>query len=114
MAIKIGCACGRTLTVKDELEGKNVKCPACQKVLSVPKPKAKEESLDDDWELDDADKEDSDDEPIEAPAKSRGAKSSAVGKGKARSKGQGEKLSGSNRGLLIGLSAGGGRVKGRP
>lgn len=111
MAIKVSCVCGKKLAVKDELAGKKVKCPACQKLLSIPKPKAAEESLDDEWDLGDSAEEDFADEPSEVPAKSRGAKSAASPgsvsrKGKA--KGQGKKSSGSNRGLLIGLSAGGG------
>ncbi len=35
MAIKIICLCGKKFSVKDELAGKKVKCPACQKVLSL-------------------------------------------------------------------------------
>jgi hypothetical protein len=30
------CACGRPFNVKDELAGKNVRCPACQQVVNVP------------------------------------------------------------------------------
>ena len=50
MPISITCECGKKLTVKDELAGKRVRCPACQAILTVtaakaavaaaPKPKA--------------------------------------------------------------------------
>lgn len=36
MAIKFSCACGREITVKDELAGKRGKCPACGKIIVVP------------------------------------------------------------------------------
>lgn len=107
MPIKVSCVCGKKLAVKDELAGKKVKCPACQKLLSIPKPKVAE----DDWDLEDSAAEDSDDEPSDAPVKSRDGKSSAargVVSRKSSGKGKGKKSKSSNRGLLIGLSAGGG------
>jgi hypothetical protein len=109
MAIKVACACGKKLSVKDEHAGKRVKCPACQKPLRIPRPQVEEKSLDEEWGTDD--EWDFDDEQAEAPVRSRRAKpSSARGsvsrKGKA--KGKGKNSSGSNRGLLIGLSAGAG------
>lgn len=36
MPIKVQCACGKALTAKDELAGKTVKCPGCQKPLKIP------------------------------------------------------------------------------
>lgn len=36
MPIRVSCACGKHLTVKDELAGKAVKCPGCQKPVRVP------------------------------------------------------------------------------
>lgn len=101
MPIKVSCACGRTLSVKDELAGRTLKCPTCQKPLRVPKPKYEKESAEEDFE----------DEPSDAPEKSRGGKSSASRGAtlrKSSGKGQGKKSKSSNRGLLIGLSAGGG------
>ena len=101
MPIKVSCACGKKLSVKDELAGRTLKCPACQKPLRVPKPKVEEEPAEEDF----------DDEPSDAPAKSRGGKSSpsrgAVSR-KSSVKSKGKKSKSSNRGLLIGLSAGGG------
>lgn len=41
MPIRVSCACGKQLTVKDELAGKAVKCPGCQKALRVPAPAGK-------------------------------------------------------------------------
>ena len=35
MSIKIRCRCGQVLTVKDELAGKQAKCPKCQAVLTL-------------------------------------------------------------------------------
>jgi hypothetical protein len=36
MPIQFTCTCGRKLQAKEEQAGKRLKCPACQKVLSVP------------------------------------------------------------------------------
>lgn len=36
MPIRVSCACGKSLTVKDELAGKAVKCPGCQQVVRIP------------------------------------------------------------------------------
>lgn len=49
MAIQVTCACGKELSVNDELAGRRVKCPVCQETLSVPKAKAESQSEDDEW-----------------------------------------------------------------
>jgi hypothetical protein len=36
MPIKVQCDCGKALAAKDELAGKTVKCPGCQKPLKIP------------------------------------------------------------------------------
>jgi hypothetical protein len=36
MAIRVVCACGKEINVKDELAGKKIRCPACQMVVAVP------------------------------------------------------------------------------
>jgi hypothetical protein len=36
MAIKVQCSCGKAFAAKDELAGKTVKCPGCQKPLKIP------------------------------------------------------------------------------
>jgi len=36
MAISITCECGKRLSVRDEMAGKRVKCPACMSVVPVP------------------------------------------------------------------------------
>jgi hypothetical protein len=36
--ILVACECGKTLRVKDELEGKRIRCPDCQSTLTVPAP----------------------------------------------------------------------------
>ena len=49
--MQIKCACGKLLKVPDTLAGKNVKCPACNKVLKIPAespqstPEAKAENI---------------------------------------------------------------------
>jgi hypothetical protein len=40
MPIKVQCACGKAFAAKDELAGKTVKCPGCQKPLKIPGPAA--------------------------------------------------------------------------
>jgi hypothetical protein len=40
MPIKVTCQCGKSFAAKDELAGKAVKCPACQKPLRIPEPAA--------------------------------------------------------------------------
>jgi hypothetical protein len=36
MPIKVQCGCGKAFAAKDELAGKTVKCPGCQKPLKIP------------------------------------------------------------------------------
>jgi len=36
MPIQLKCSCGKAVSVRDELAGKAVKCPACQSVLRIP------------------------------------------------------------------------------
>lgn len=36
MTIQFGCQCGQAMTVRDEFAGKQLRCPKCQAVLSVP------------------------------------------------------------------------------
>jgi hypothetical protein len=36
MPISLSCDCGRALRVKDELAGKNIRCPECKSILAVP------------------------------------------------------------------------------
>jgi len=36
MAMRFKCACGKALQIREELFGKKVRCPQCQKVLNVP------------------------------------------------------------------------------
>jgi hypothetical protein len=36
MPISVQCGCGKSFAVKEELAGKAVKCPACQKPVSIP------------------------------------------------------------------------------
>lgn len=92
MAIQVSCVCGKQLSVKDEFTGRKLKCPACQNLLKVP---ASEEFSEDEFA----------DEPDELSQTARGReKSTPRGKGSKK----GKKSSGSNRGLLIGLMAGGG------
>jgi hypothetical protein len=36
MPIQLKCTCGKVVSVRDELAGKAVKCPACQSVIRIP------------------------------------------------------------------------------
>ena len=113
MPIKVSCACGKKLSVKDELAGRTLKYPACQKLLSIPRLKVEDESLDDEWALGDSAEQDFEDEPSDSPVKSRGEKSSASRGTASREssvKGQGKKSKSSNRALLMCVSAGGGAL----
>ena len=74
MSIKLKCACGKALSIKDELAGRRVKCPGCQTLLRVPKPKVEEASFGDEWDLGDASEQDFDDDPTQPQAKSRGGR----------------------------------------
>jgi hypothetical protein len=38
MPVSITCSCGRPLVVKDELAGRQIRCPTCEAVLTVPGP----------------------------------------------------------------------------
>lgn len=49
MPIQVACTCGKKLAVKEEFAGKKGKCPACRRLLSIPKPESQEKSPDD-WE----------------------------------------------------------------
>ena len=49
MAITVSCACGKKLSVKDDLAGKRVKCPACQQVLRIPEVVSPEAAAETDW-----------------------------------------------------------------
>ena len=110
MAIKVECACGRKLSVKDELAGKRVKCPACQQTFNVPKQGGQDETLNDEWDEPDP-AEDLflfDDEPAEAPVKSRGASGPAANWSVSWDEDTPDDApAGRNLGLLIGLSIGG-------
>jgi hypothetical protein len=38
MPITLSCSCGKVFTLKDELAGRRIRCPACQGVMEVPAP----------------------------------------------------------------------------
>ncbi len=111
MAIKLQCECGKALSVKDEYAGRRVKCPACQMPLRVSKPQVEKASSDDEWDLGDLAENGWDDEPKKTREKSRGGKSSPTGGSNSRRtslKVKRKTSQPSNRGILIGFSAGGG------
>src|SRR5438128_11852728 len=37
--IRFACTCGKKLQARDELSGRRMKCPQCQRVLSIPEPR---------------------------------------------------------------------------
>ncbi|MFM9960132.1 MAG: SUMF1/EgtB/PvdO family nonheme iron enzyme [Planctomycetaceae bacterium] len=102
MAIKITCACGKKLSVKDQFAGRTVKCPACQNPLSVPVPQAEDAASDGDWvsandvaEGDESDHEfhellASHNEPESAASSKHGSKRSAGNRSSASSSGASE------------------------
>lgn len=94
MAISLRCDCGRKLKLRDELAGKEIRCPDCAEVLTVPKAKAKAEPV---VEYDDYEYEDEEDESPRRSSSSRG--SSRRGRAPARKSG--------GNGLVIGLAVGG-------
>ena len=103
--------CGKSLSIKDEFAGRRVKCPGCQILLRVPRPSVEVESFGDDWDLEDSAEQDFDEEPTETRAKSRSGKSLSTRGPNSRQtslKTKGKKPQPAKRGLLIGLSAGGG------
>lgn len=95
MAIKVSCKCGKKISAKDQLAGRQVKCPACKKPLRIPKPEAEEESYGDN----------------EQPVQSRRT-ANPTGPGRSKSPMSGHKPSSSKpkSNLLLGLSVGGGTL----
>jgi hypothetical protein len=83
MSIAVVCeSCERSVKVKDDLAGRKIKCPGCGKVLAVP-----------------------DEEVDERPARKRSREREEDEEGRPRRKGGNKK---SKKGLIIGLSVGGG------
>src|SRR5437870_2854390 len=52
MPLTFPCKCGKKLQAKEELADKRVKCPACGRVVTVPRPAAAEGAPAPDWEID--------------------------------------------------------------
>lgn len=50
MTIRITCQCGKQLAVKDEYAGRRIKCPQCQKAVSIPRPADEPEAAADEWD----------------------------------------------------------------
>jgi hypothetical protein len=86
MAIKVACACGKKLSVKDEHAGRRVKCPECQQPLRIPRPKVEEESFDDEWDTSDEWGTDDEYEASPLPARRRRSSSSNNASTKKRKK----------------------------
>lgn len=107
MPIKVSCACGKKLSVKDEYAGRRIKCPECGKAVSIPKAKPlSSENTEDEWDLADDEQGESDEE---TPSRSRRAnKRGGVSGSARRGHSAGNSKTGSKRGLIIGLGVGGG------
>lgn len=108
MPIKLTCACGKKLSVKDEMAGRRVKCPACQKAVNVPKPDVEESPIDE-WDLTDTAEDNSDDavsQPSRSARKPLVSRGSTQGKRGANAKGS----KGANHGLIIGSAVGAGAL----
>lgn len=37
MSVRLECSCGKKLSIKDEMAGRRIKCPACGAVLTIPR-----------------------------------------------------------------------------
>lgn len=101
MPIKIECSCGKKLSVKDEFAGRRMKCPDCGQPISIPISK-NEAQDEDEWDLEDEEQGKPEDE---APSRSPGVKKRG---GDQRGRSAGKAGAGAQRGLVIGLAAGGG------
>lgn len=103
MSIKVACPCGKKLSVKDEFAGRRIKCPECEAPIQIPKATATPAS-DDEWGNSDSE----DESDVEAPSRSHGENKRRSGSGGARrGRSTGKTTSGSQRGLVIGVAAGG-------
>ncbi|MCI0380941.1 MAG: hypothetical protein L0215_25435 [Gemmataceae bacterium] len=71
MPISLRCSCGKMLTLRDELAGRRIKCPACGGVLAVPasEPEEVEPSSPEEPEADESD--DVEDRPKKKSQKSK-------------------------------------------
>lgn len=67
MPITLGCPCGKTLKVADDLAGKRVKCAACGGVQAVPAPVEEVEVE----EVDEVDERDADEEDRPRPRRKK-------------------------------------------
>ena len=106
MSIKVSCRCGKKISAKDEYAGRKVKCPACQNVLRIPDTTKSAAFSDETW--DETGVAEDDLPPRRSAASSPGRRSIANrGSGTSKTKGRNQS-SGSRRGLIIGLSIGGG------
>ena len=106
MSIKVSCRCGKKISAKDEYAGRKVKCPACQNVLRIPDTTKSAAFTDETW--DETGAAEYDLPPRRSAASSPGRRSIANrGSGTSQTKGRNQS-SGSRRGLIIGLSIGGG------
>lgn len=98
MPIKVSCACGKNLSVKDEIAGRRIKCPDCGKALSIPKPKPPTEVPADEWDLaDEAGEVDDETTSTESHGNRRA--------GRGRKRAAPPKATGTSPRLIIGLAA---------
>lgn len=106
MSIKVNCRCGKRIAAKDEYAGRKVRCPACQNLLRIPDTTEGAAFSDETWDETDAAENDA---PPRRRATSSPGRRSLANRGSGSSKTKGSKqASGSGRGLIIGLSFGGG------
>ena len=108
MSIKVSCRCGKKIAAKDEYAGRKVRCPACQNLLRIPDTAKSAAFSDETWDETESDENDA--PPRRSTTSSPGRRSLANrGSGSSKTKGRNQ-ASGSRRGLIIGLSFGGGVV----
>ena len=107
MSIRLECSCGKKLSIKDEMAGRRVKCPACGVVLTVPKnpTKAKLPEQDGGNERTDTDYFDKPLPPRTGRSRAR-LTSASRPSGRAQGRSKANAKSGGNRTKLIVASAG--------
>ena len=104
MSIKVSCRCGKKLAVKDEYAGRKMKCPACQKSVQIPQAEREAGFSDDEW--DDSQQTESRTPPRRTSSSPARRQSASPGSGSKSRK----PMPASSRGLIIGVSVGGGVV----
>ncbi len=107
MSIRLECSCGKKLSIKDEMAGRRVKCPACDVVLTVPTIPTKAKLAEEDGGNERTDTNYFDKPLPPRTGRSRARLTSASRpSGRAQGRSKANAKSGGNRTTLIAFSAG--------